>query len=265
MKALSLLFHDVVRGGDYESSGFPGEGAKRYKLSHEEFASHLASISQVLVPGPKTVWEVLESTPGTRSVMLTFDDGGISAYPGICDSLDRYGWKGHFFITTDFIGKPTFVSENDIRAIRQRGHIVGSHSSSHPERMSSRPMRDLLQEWGNSVKRLSDILGEPVTTASVPNGYYSGKVAEAASLCGVKVLFTSEPDYRPRSVEDCTVFGRYIVQAGMGTNRVARLVEARPSLLWKEFVVWNTKKALKVVAGDAYLKLRIRLLRSLNT
>jgi hypothetical protein len=121
MKAVSLLYHDVVRYGDVETSGFPGEGAARYKLSSDEFDLHLATLDQVLKVKPVTVSDALRSPEGGQPVMLTFDDGGISAYPGICDALDRYGWKGHFFITTNYIGKPTFVSEDDIRALSRRG------------------------------------------------------------------------------------------------------------------------------------------------
>ena len=32
MQALAIMYHDVVENGDFESSGFPGEGANVYKL-----------------------------------------------------------------------------------------------------------------------------------------------------------------------------------------------------------------------------------------
>ncbi|KPK79394.1 MAG: hypothetical protein AMS25_12820 [Gemmatimonas sp. SM23_52] len=52
---------------------------------------------------------------------------------------------------------------------------------------------DQLLDGGNSAKILAEIIGEPITTASVPSGWYSPKIAEAAAAAGIKVSFTSEP------------------------------------------------------------------------
>lgn len=260
MKAISLLYHDVVRCGDYEISGFPGEGAARYKLAYDTFNLHLAALDQALAAKPVTVSAALQSSHGNHPVLLTFDDGGGSAYPDICEALDRYGWKGHFFITTNYIGRPTFVSESDICMLRRRGHVIGSHSSSHPERMSHQSWEELLHEWGASTQRLSDILGEAVTVASVPNGYFSNRVAEAASRSGINVLFTSEPVRNTRFIAGCHVFGRYIMRPRMAPERIVALARGRRGPRWNEYLLWNAKKLAKVVGRDAYLKMRTYLL-----
>jgi len=38
-------------------------------------------------------------------VLLTFDDGGVSCHGPVADVLDRMGWRGHFFVPTDLIGR----------------------------------------------------------------------------------------------------------------------------------------------------------------
>ena len=50
MKALSLMYHDVVEHGTEESSGFAGPAAAEYKLEREEFAKHLDAI-ELALPG----------------------------------------------------------------------------------------------------------------------------------------------------------------------------------------------------------------------
>ena len=45
MQALAIMYHDVVENGDFESSGFPGEGAHVYKLRREDFERHLDAIA----------------------------------------------------------------------------------------------------------------------------------------------------------------------------------------------------------------------------
>src|SRR5262245_47304812 len=51
-----------------------------------------------------------------------------------------------------------------------------------------------------SRELLRDILGESVTVASVPGGYYGRAVAETAAEAGIRVLFNSEPTTRTQTV-----------------------------------------------------------------
>src|SRR4051812_23698238 len=157
MRAHSIMYHDVVENGDFESSGFPGEGAHVYKLRRQDFERHLDAIAAAT----------------KDPVLLTFDDGGVSFHTPIASLLEQRGWRGHFFVTTDRIGTPGFLTEQQLRDLHARGHVIGSHSCSHPTRMAALTRSDLDGEWRQSVARLSQILSSEITTASVPGGYYS--------------------------------------------------------------------------------------------
>ena len=186
--------------------------------------------------------------------MITFDDGGSSSVL-IAEKLASYGWPGHFFITTGQIGRPAFVTPDEIRKLRDLGHVVGSHSETHPERMSRCSWSDLVREWGESVRVLEEILGEDVATASVPGGYYSKTVARAAAEAGVRVLFNSEPVTRPHRVDGCIVVGRFSLQRESQPELAVDLVRRRLPRL-RQFTGWNARKAAKSVGGNAYLRLR---------
>ncbi len=260
MRAISLLYHDVVSQGDYESSGLSIPGANRYKLDVGEFGGHLAAIARALSCKPASVLNFLGEAKGPFPVFLTFDDGGSSAWTCIAGSLERYGWNGHFFITVDYIGARGFVGTEQIRALRKRGHVIGSHSCSHPERMSSCSWQQLVEEWGTSIKKLSDILGEEVSVASVPGGYYSRKVAEAASCAGIKALFNSEPTARCHRVNGCLVLGRYTMFAGMSAGVAAGVASGQLSPRLKQLLFWNSKKVAKSLLGESWLRMRKFLL-----
>jgi hypothetical protein len=249
--AVSLLYHDVVPPGAVETSGFPGPQAARYKLRDDDFRRHLAALRQVTTSAPVTVFDAIASSNGCRPLMLTFDDGGVSASTVIARILDQYGWKGHFLITTDYIGHPGFVDKDDIRALRHAGHVVGTHSASHPRRMSSLGWDRLLDEWSASVERLSDVLGEAVTVASVPGGCYSRRVAEAAAASRIEALFTSEPTTRPHRVDGCVVLGRYTIWRGMRPATSAAFASGGLPC-FGQFLFWNGKKVAKAIGGDAY-------------
>ena len=175
-----LLYHDVVDGDD-NASGFPGAGAAQYKLDLRDFISHLDALAETKVP-LAMLSSVTEDTaakyPDGDGFLLTFDDGGVSAATSIADSLERLHWRAHFFVTTDYIGVAGFMTASQIRELDRCRHVIGSHSCSHPSRMSACTSSQLLGEWSRSIATLSDILGKAVTVASVPGGYYSPRVAQ---------------------------------------------------------------------------------------
>jgi peptidoglycan/xylan/chitin deacetylase (PgdA/CDA1 family) len=260
---LVLLYHDVV-DGDFDTSGFPGGDAARYKLERREFTAHLDAIAAA-APGPPTkLSPFTQREPGgdhpVGAWLLTFDDGGVSAAPEIADELERRGWRGHFFVTVDYIGRPGFVDRAQIRDLARRGHVIGSHSCSHPTRMAACSRSRMLEEWTRSREELSDILSGPVTTASVPGGYYSRAVAETAAEAGLAQLFNSEPTTRTRHVESCQVFGRYTIYRGMTAPMAAALVAGKSSALLKQAIAWKSKKVLKALGGGMYVGVRRALL-----
>lgn len=264
---VSLMYHDVWHreAGDAavpkHQSGFRNPGAELYKLSSDSFAAHLRAIGAA-GSAPTTVSE-LHHTPRARlAVTLTFDDGGSSAHQVIAPLLEEMGWRGHFFVPTDFIGTTGFMDAEQLVDLSRRGHVVGSHSCSHPEIMSNLDGQRLRHEWTRSREVLADILGHEVTVASVPNGYSSPAVVAAAASAGIECLFTSEPSAVPTRHGNCLVLGRYSVQTNTSTRAVADLVR-RPSVgRAYQALSWGLKKAVKAAAGDRYLALRATLLRA---
>jgi peptidoglycan/xylan/chitin deacetylase (PgdA/CDA1 family) len=252
-RAVTLLYHDVVNKGEADESGFPGPHAARYKLEADDFERHIAALSRVIASRPVTIDDALEVRKKAPPLMLTFDDGGVSASTVIERILDRYGWKAHFFVTTDYIGRPGFLTADQIRALRKHGHVIGTHSRSHPQRMSSLGWEALVREWRGSADALADILGEPVTVASIPGGCYSRRVAEAAAFSGFKALFTSEPRTAAPAVDGCVILGRYTIWRGMPPEVSAGLA-SWGRLRATQFLSWNSRKVAKVLGGEAYVK-----------
>src|SRR4051794_27114292 len=135
MPVVSLLFHDVF-ATDPRESGFQSPAADRYKLSVAEFDAQLDNLASLRIPDPR----------------LTFDDGGVSYYTHAADRLEGHGWRGHCFITTDCIGRPGFLTVAQARELDRRGHIIGSHTASHPARISTLPAAAIRAEWRDSRK-----------------------------------------------------------------------------------------------------------------
>jgi hypothetical protein len=263
MRAITLTYHDVVEAGRFGDSGFDGAEADRYKLDRDVFEQHLDAIQDAAPSPPTTIARLLESSEsaGTYSVLLSFDDGGASASSIVAGMLERRGWRGHFFISTDYIGRSAFLSAAAIRDLDARGHLIGAHSASHPERISQLAPDHIAQEWMRSTGVLGEILGRPIEIGSVPGGFYSREVARQACRAGIRVLFNSEPVIRFRQVEECRVAGRFSILRGNSGFDAAALVSAgivRARL--GQWLYWNAKKALKIAGGERWLAFRKRML-----
>ncbi len=255
-----LLYHDVVAHEHEDTSGFPGPGAARYKLTPDEFRAHLDALAAAVHVPPLILPDVSPKSGANQGWMLTFDDGGASALAPTADLLEAKGWRGHFFITTDVIDTAPFLSKQQLRDLRRRGHVIGSHTCSHPERISSCPWEQMLREWRQSRAALEDILGEPIATASVPGGFYSRAVALAAAEAGINILFNSEPTTRLRTIGGCRVLGRYSIIRGTPAQAAAALARGDSLARLRQALSWNVKKVAKATGGRFYLRLREWLL-----
>jgi peptidoglycan/xylan/chitin deacetylase (PgdA/CDA1 family) len=257
MKAVTLLYHDVTEPGGADSSGFSSSDADIYKLDTTHFERHLEAIAGTRNYPDSSVFDLLQnaSIRDGIPVLLSFDDGGASALT-VADRLERRGWKGHFFITTNFIGAPAFVTAADIRELHARGHVIGSHSCSHPRRISYLSDNELQMEWQKSVDTLEEILGEQVETGSVPGGFYSSRVGEFASRSGIRALFNSEPVVRVSQISGCVVIGRFGLQRDSPPELAAKFARRDSSTLLRQAAYWNAKKLIKTAGGERWLAFR---------
>ncbi len=252
---ISLLYHDVVEPGQFASSGFPDKDADIYKLERQDFELHLDTIARDPAHGKIVVCDSPKQEMDSQALLFTFDDGGATALT-IATLLEERGWRGHFFISTDYVGKPAFLGAKHLRELRVRGHVVGSHSCSHPLRMSHCGQAQLEYEWAESARVLSDILGEKLRVASVPGGDYSRRVAEAAAAAGIEVLFNSEPTCRVTQVGGCKVLGRYAIMQGVSAYTAAQIASGEWAPCLQQYLLWNSKKIAKRMGGESYLRFR---------
>lgn len=256
MSLVSLMYHDVVADGRWDDSGFLGSAADHYKLDAKNFVAHLDSLLAA-----RTHFADPNAVAGGvyEGCLLTYDDGGASAAAVGAAMVER-GIRGCFFITTSRIGTPGFVTAEDLRTLRRDGHLIGSHSHTHPANISQLDAHALNDEWQRSVETLEQVLGERVHTASVPGGFMSAAVLRAAEAAGIRTLFTSEPTTRAWRRKDCSVLGRYALVRHSTPFAAVALAGARGGARLAQWVKWNVKKPLKRWVGPVYRFARKRLL-----
>lgn len=248
-RSIVLMYHDIVRR-DCSESGFQNPTAMKYKVKADEFERQVAAIARYLKAKKMS----------TEAVEFTFDDGGVTFLTEAAPILERYGFKGVFFVATQCIDTEGFLSKKQIIDLRDRGHIVGAHSHTHPDRMTVLSQQQLDEEWCSSTDILAYILGEKPTCASIPNGYSSADVIRAMALAGITDIYTSEPTTHCKTRGNTIVKGRYAVTDTDTVETVMRLVDSRLTRIYKA-ARFNCLALAKSLLGESYLRIRESLLK----
>jgi peptidoglycan/xylan/chitin deacetylase (PgdA/CDA1 family) len=234
------MYHEVT--DEPTSTGFQRPSALPYKHPTREFEANLEQIARAEAM-PRRI-DRLGS--GNRHLLLTFDDGGASALHA-ADMLERHGWPGHFFIVTGLIDTPCFLGKADIRDLHARGHLVGSHSHSHPDVFRQLQPAQMHEEWAHSRQLLEDVLGEAVTAAAIPGGHGDRLTERTAAAAGYAYLFTSVPTQRPWRTDEMLCLGRVCPKRGTRLSRIARLASGRG--FGRELWLWRAKSAARACMG----------------
>lgn len=200
-KTLALLYHEVI--DDYLESGFQNKDNLAYMHKTDVFKKHVEIFKNQLKK---------QNNSKVENYLLTFDDGGISNLKS-AEILGENDLTAIYFITTNRIGTPGFLSENDIRNLNASGHSIGSHSHTHPMIFRTLTYPKMLEEWKKSKGILEGILEEEVLFCSVPGGDSDAKTYESAEEAGFRFIFDSEPIVESRFCKEAEIFGRFSVKA----------------------------------------------------
>lgn len=243
-KVCTLMYHDVYDASNRES-GFNIDSNYQYKLHVVDFEAQISAIA-----------EYIETFAISKDyVRISFDDGGVSFYHTVMPILEKYGFKGYFFISTKFIGQEGFLTESMIKEMSDRGHIIGGHSHTHRQRMNDLPYSELKEDWKLCLGSLTRIIGNPCTIASLPNGYTSKSILQVLKELGVTQLYTSEPSEIVIKDEHMQILGRYGIKNTMSTEDVIAISfneSVKSKLRWKKSILNFVKKLM----GKNYVKIR---------
>lgn len=249
---INLMYHDVFIQSCQES-GLDVDGVFMYKMNIKLFEGQVEKIVNAL----KAKEQLL------NNVLFTFDDGGSSFYTIIAPILERHGLRGVFFIVTKYIDAPKFLNKYQIKELADRGHIIASHSHTHPENIALLNYEAIVQEWSESCNILSEIIGHKVNIASIPNGYSSKYVEKAASETGIKFLYTSEPTVLERKNGDTTLRGRYVVYGDTTIDELLDIIFRESSRRKMKFR-YNILHLAHALLGMHYNIIKTRILNLIN-
>ncbi|WP_245804765.1 polysaccharide deacetylase family protein [Halobacillus hunanensis] len=114
-----------------------------------------------------------------KSVVLTFDDGPSKVLTQILDILEAEDVPATFFWQSRLL-----YSERPWKRVLQDGHMIGSHTTKHPN-LVKLPYEKQFEEIQNSITKIERITGSKIEYFRPPFGQYNADTIEAAKQLNV--------------------------------------------------------------------------------
>lgn len=110
-----------------------------------------------------------------KPVILTFDDGYLDHYTTAFPLLQEYGFKGTFFIITEWVdnGNTNHMSWPMIEEMAAAGMRMESHSKSHPDLTEAEDEEELIWQILGSQETLAAHIGYTPRFFCYPGGRYN--------------------------------------------------------------------------------------------
>lgn len=166
-----LCYHHIreFKAGD-------SENMKSYSVTPAAFAAQMKMLADsgyhTVLPDELYNYLAFGAPLPEKPVMLTFDDTDLEQYVLGATEMKKHGFKGVFFIMTIAIGKPRYMSKEQIKELADDGHSVDCHTWDH--HMVTKYTGD---DWDiqlvKSRKTITDITGKPVEYFAYPFGLWN--------------------------------------------------------------------------------------------
>ncbi|NDP22288.1 MAG: polysaccharide deacetylase family protein [Paludibacter sp.] len=170
-----------------------------YTVSTATFSAHMKILSDSgyhsILPAQLYDYLVYNADLPEKPVMITFDDSRIEHSKIAAPVMEKYGFRGAFFIMTITYNKKNYMSTEGIAQLAKAGHTVGMHSWDHTMVTKYKEATDWQKQVIDPKKKLETIVGKPVDYWAYPNGVVDHKGAvEMNKYFKISFILTSKRD-----------------------------------------------------------------------
>ena len=107
-----------------------------------------------------------------KPIMLTFDDTKLDQWTVAIPELKKYGFKGVFFIMTVSLGRPNYMSRDQVKQMSDAGHVIGSHTYDH-QNVKKYQGEDWVTQIEKPTKTLQEVTGKDIKYFAYPFGLWN--------------------------------------------------------------------------------------------
>lgn len=216
-----LLFHDI----NQSSRTGMQKNDSRYLLDWKKF-KRIFEFKSDLGIAFEPINIITNCHSSKSQIRITIDDGGGSCIK-IAKFLKTKNIKGYFFLVSDFIGKTNFLNVDEIKEIFNMGHVIGSHSHTHPHPFHLLNYDEILFEVKKSKTILEKIIQAPIKTFSVPGGEVNKNILKTLNdpILDLDEVYISTPYKGIKNFKfsnNIKIFGRLCIEAEMSNSLIQR-------------------------------------------
>ena len=135
--------------------------------------------------------------PG-KPVMISFDDTSEEQFTVGATELDKYGFKGVFFVMTISIGRPGYMSAEQLKSLSDKGHVIASHTTDH-HNVKKYSGEDWDFQLAKPKSKLETITGKPVEYFAYPFGEWNEAAIPELKKRNYKAAFQLSSNKRDSS------------------------------------------------------------------
>ena len=223
MKTVILCYHKI---------GFEPEEGRFLNCSPDQLASHAKFFNRKGWKGllPRDFIDERKS-----GICFTFDDAYVSAIENAPTVLERFGFRGAFYVVPSLVGKTSswdgdiarpLAGWDELLAIAARGHELGNHTLSHP-RLDGLPVADQEREL-LEASRLMKERGIEAQSVAFPYGVFNLDTFLAMTKSGIKVGLALGK--RPVGDEPANCLPRIVVGYSDSVAKLLYKIFIRPKL-----------------------------------
>ncbi|MEI8061071.1 MAG: polysaccharide deacetylase family protein [Candidatus Berkelbacteria bacterium] len=127
-----------------------------------------------------------------KPVIITFDDGYSDAFTNAYSALKQNGQVGVFYIISGFLGRPDFLTADQVKQMSDGNMEIGSHTINHPDLTTLNQIK-LINELAGSKSSLEAVTGKTINSFCYPSGQHNTTVDETVKQAGYLTATTTEP------------------------------------------------------------------------
>ena len=212
-----LMYHELEQHGRPLCQSEPGYA--RYVITADNFRSQMRFLQQTGWRG-LSVTEAFSSS-ASDAVVITFDDGCETDLLIAAPVLKDAGFGATFYITAGFVGKPGYLSPNQLRELGDSGFDIGCHSMTHPYLIDI-DEAGLQREIVVAKEKLEQMTGGRVAHFSCPGGHCDRRVVQIAKQAGYRSVATSHAQVNTETT-DPFALGRVAIKRGTELEAFQRI------------------------------------------
>lgn len=190
---------------------------------------------------------ITNSNTNRKSVIITFDDGWVNNYTNAFPIIKEFHLTATIFVITDFVGKPNYVSWDNLRRMNQEGLSVQSHTVTHRP-LAYLDTAEMKLELRDSKKIIEDHLETVVDFLSAPHGMINQKVVNVARFLDYKAICTSEPGFS-HSRGNPTVLNRINISGNYDISTFGKITAGNQLSILPAIFSKKSKNLVKTLCG----------------